>query len=165
MIPLRGNLDTRMRKLDTKNLDGIVLALAGVRRLGLESRITEIIPTEICLPAIGQGALGIETRKKDERVEEHIQFLNDPTSFVAVSAERAFLKKLEGGCQVPIAAFGRILGSTLQIDGLVGTVDGKRLIRDRVEGLPEMAESLGTRLAEILLNKGAREILDEVYQR
>jgi hydroxymethylbilane synthase len=165
MIPLRGNLDTRMKKLDTKNLDGIVLALAGVRRLGLESRITEIIPTEISLPAIGQGALGIETRKKDERVEEHIQFLNDPTSSVAVSAERAFLKKLEGGCQVPIAAFGRIVGSTLQIDGLVGTVDGKRLVRHHLEGLPEEAESLGTSLAEVLLKEGAKEILEGIYQR
>jgi hydroxymethylbilane synthase len=165
MIPLRGNLDTRMKKLDTKNLDGIVLALAGVRRLGLESRITEIIPTEISLPAIGQGALGIETRKKDERVEEHIQFLNDPTSSVAVSAERAFLKKLGGGCQVPIAAFGRIVGSTLQIDGLVGTVDGKRLVRHHLEGLPEEAESLGTALAEFLLKEGAKEILEGIYQR
>jgi len=165
MIPLRGNLDTRLRKLDTKNLDGIVLALAGVRRLGFESRATEILSTEISLPATGQGSLGIETRKEDERVEEHIQFLNDPTSSVAVSAERAFLKKLEGGCQVPIAAFGRIVGPTLQIDGLVGTVDGKRLIRHHVEGLPEEAESLGTSLAEVLLNKGAREILDEVYQK
>ena len=165
MIPLRGNLDTRLRKLDTKNLDGIVLALAGVRRLGLESRVAEILSTEISLPATGQGSLGIETRKEDERVEEHIQFLNDPTSSVAVSAERAFLKKLEGGCQVPIAAFGRIIGSALQIEGLVGTVDGKRLIRHHVEGLPKEAESLGTSLAEVLLSKGAREILDEVYQK
>ena len=165
MIPLRGNLDTRMKKLDTENLDGIVIALAGVRRLGLELRVTEIIPTEICLPAIGQGALGIETRKKDQGVEEHIQFLNDPISSVAVSAERAFLKRLEGGCQVPIAAYGRIAGSTLQIDGLVGTIDGKRLVRHHVEGRIEEAESLGTMLAEVLLSKGAREILDEVYRR
>jgi len=165
MIPLRGNLDTRLKKLDTKNMDGIVLALAGVRRLGLESRVTEILPTEISLPAIGQGSLGIETRKKDHEVEGYIQFLNDPTSSVAVSAERAFLKKLEGGCQVPIAGFGRIVGSTLQIDGLVGTVDGKRLVRHHLEGLPEEAESLGTALAEVLLNKGAREILEGIYQR
>ncbi|MEW6376416.1 MAG: hydroxymethylbilane synthase [Thermodesulfobacteriota bacterium] len=165
MIPLRGNLDTRLKKLETMKLDGIVLALAGVRRLGLESRITEIIPTEISLPAIGQGALGIETRKNDERVEKRIQFLNDPLSFVAVSAERAFLKRLEGGCQVPIAAFGRMIDSTLQIDGLVGTIDGKRLIRHHMEGPIEKAESLGIELAEILLKKGAGEILEEVYKR
>ena len=165
MIPLRGNLDTRLKKLKTMNLDGIVLALAGVKRLGLEERITEIIPTDISLPAIGQGALGIETRLNDKMVEEQIQFLNDKDSWIAVSAERAFLKKLEGGCQVPIAAFGRMVDSTLRIDGLVGTIDGKRLIRHHVEGSPEKAEHLGIELAEILLGKGAKEILDEVYQK
>jgi hydroxymethylbilane synthase len=147
------------------NLDGIVLALAGVKRLGLEERITEIIPTEISLPAIGQGALGIETRKDDQEVEGQIQFLNHKDSWIAVSAERAFLKKLEGGCQVPIAAYARIFGTSLQIDGLVGTIDGKRFIRHHIAGPIEKAESLGIELAEILLEKGAKEILDEVYQR
>jgi len=165
LVPLRGNLDTRLKKLKTMNLDGIVLALAGVKRLGLEERITEIIPTEISLPAIGQGALGIETRMGDKEVHEQIQFLNDKDSWIAVSAERAFLKKLEGGCQVPIAAFARTVGVTLQMDGLVGTIDGKRLVRHHMEGPIEEAESLGIELAEILLNKGAKEILDEVYKR
>jgi len=165
LIPLRGNLDTRLKKLKTLNLDAIILALAGVKRLGFEEKITEIIPPEISLPAIGQGALGIETRTADQEVESQIRFLNDRDSSIAVSAERAFLGKLEGGCQVPIAAFGRILGATLQVDGLVGTIDGARLIRHRVEGPVEKAESLGVELAEILLAEGAREILDEVYQR
>jgi hydroxymethylbilane synthase len=165
MVSLRGNLDTRLKKLRAMNLDGIVLALAGVKRLGLEERITEIIPTEISLPAIGQGALGIETRKDDEEVEERIQFLNDKDSWIAVSAERAFLEKLEGGCQVPIAAFSQIFETTLQIDGLVGTIDGKRLIRHHIEGSIEKAESLGIELAEILLDKGAKEILDDIYQK
>ena len=165
MIPLRGNLDTRLRKLHTTNLDGIVLALAGVKRMGFEDSITEILPVEISLPAIGQGALGIETRMNDPAVEEDIRFLNDPDSAITVSGERAFLKKLEGGCQVPIAASGRRTGSTLQIDGMVGTVDGKRLIRHRVQGPVEKAESLGVELAEILLRRGAREILTEIYQR
>ena len=165
LVPLRGNLDTRLKKLKTMNLDAIVLALAGVKRLGLEENITEIIPTDISLPAIGQGALGIETRLNDKKVEEPIQFLNDKDSWIAVSAERAFLKKLEGGCQVPIAAFARTVGTTLQIDGLVGTIDGKRLIRHHREGPIEKAESLGVELAEILLNKGAKEILDEIYQK
>ena len=164
MIPLRGNLDTRLKKLKTMSLDGIILAYAGVKRLGLEERITEIISTEISLPAIGQGALGIETRMDDEEVEERIRFLNDPLSAIAISAERAFLKKLGGGCQVPIAAFGQIVGSTLQIDGMVGTIDGKRLIRHHLEGTLEEAESLGIQLAEVLLNKGAEEILEEVYK-
>jgi hydroxymethylbilane synthase len=165
MIPLRGNLDTRLKKLKTMNLDGIILAYAGVKRLGLEERITEIISPEISLPAIGQGALGIETRMDDEEVEERIRFLNDPPSAIAISAERAFLRKLGGGCQVPIAAFAQTVVPTLQIDGMVGTIDGKRLIRHRVEGPIEEAESLGIELAETLLDKGAEEILEEIYQR
>jgi hydroxymethylbilane synthase len=165
MIPLRGNLDTRLKKLKTLNLDGIILALAGVRRLGLEERVTEVIPTEISLPAIGQGALGIETRKGDGEVEETTRFLNDPDSSIAISAERAFLKRLGGGCQVPIAAFGRIEDSTLKIDGMVGTIDGKRLVRHHVEGPVEETESLGIQLAEVLLSKGAKEILEEVYKK
>jgi hydroxymethylbilane synthase len=165
LIPLRGNLDTRLKKLEKENLDGIVLAMAGVKRLGFESRVTEIIPVETSLPAIGQGALGIETRKGDKDVEERIHFLNDLPSAIAVSAERAFLKKLEGGCQVPIAAFARIIDSTIHIDGLVGTIDGKRLIKHHLEGTIDQGVLLGTELAEILLGKGAKEILEEVYQR
>jgi hydroxymethylbilane synthase len=165
LIPLRGNLDTRLKKLKNMNLDGIVLALAGVRRLGLEERVTEIIPADLSLPAIGQGALGIETRMDDKEVEGQIRFLNDRDASIAVTAERAFLKRLEGGCQVPLAAFAQPEGMTLRVEGLVGSTDGKRLIRHRVEGPVENAESLGVQLAEILLGKGAREILDEVYQR
>jgi len=165
MIPLRGNLDTRLKKLETMNLDGIILAYAGVKRLGLEEKITEIISTEISLPAIGQGALGIETRMDDEEVEEKIRFLNDPPSAVAISSERAFLRKLGGGCQVPIAAFGQIVGSTLEIAGMVATTDGKTLIRHSLEDTPEEAESLGIRLATILLERGAGKILEEIYKR
>jgi hydroxymethylbilane synthase len=165
LIPLRGNLDTRLKKLKHMNLDGVVLALAGVKRLGFEARITEILPTEISLPAIGQGALGIETRKDDIGIEERIHFLNDSPSAIAVSAERAFLKKLEGGCQVPIAAFAQVIDRSLRIEGLVGTIDGKRLIRHHLKGTIDQAESLGIELAEILLSKGAKEILDEVYRK
>ena len=165
LIPLRGNLDTRLKKLKTLSLDGIVLACAGLRRLGLDGNITEILSTDISLPAIGQGALGVETRVGDEEVEERIKFLNDRNSSIAVTAERAFLKKLEGGCQVPIAAFGQIVGLTLQIDGMVGTIDGKRLIRHHMEGPIKKAEAIGMELAEILLNKGAGEILEEVYRK
>ncbi len=165
LIPLRGNLDTRLKKLKTTNLDGIVLALAGVKRLGFEEKITEIISTDVSLPAIGQGALGIETRQDDREIEEQIRLLNDKDSWIAVSAERSFLNKLEGGCQVPIAAFARIAGATLQIEGLVGTIDGKRVIRERLEGPIEAAELLGNKLADILLSKGAKAILDEVYQK
>lgn len=165
LIPLRGNLETRLRKMESMELDGIVLALAGIKRLGFEERITEVIPMEISLPAIGQGALGIETRMDDHEIEDLIHFLNDLPSSIAISAERAFLKRLEGGCQVPIAAYARIVNSTLQIDGMVGTIDGKRLLRDYLEGPIEEAESLGMKLAEILLDQGAREILEEIYKR
>jgi len=165
LIPLRGNLDTRLKKLKMMNLDAIILALAGVKRLGFEEEITEIIPPEISLPAVGQGALGIETRRDDHTVEGQIRFLNDRDSSIAITAERAFLQKLGGGCQVPIAAFARVMGTALQIDGLIGAVDGKRLIRHHMEGPIEEAESLGVELAAILLGKGAKEILDEVHQR
>ena len=165
VIPLRGNLDTRLKKLGTMNLDGIVLASAGVKRLGLEGKVTEILPSDLSLPAIGQGALGIETRKGDREVEKRIVFLNDPDSAAAVTAERAFLKRLEGGCQVPIAAFGKVNGGLLRLEGLVGTTDGKRVVRHHLEGPIEEAEALGIKLAEILLSRGAREILAEIYQR
>jgi hydroxymethylbilane synthase len=165
MIPLRGNLDTRLKKLDSMNLDAIVLALAGVKRLGFDQRVTEILPVEISLPAIGQGALGIEMRVSDSVTEPYVQALNDPDSAVCVLAERAFLKKLEGGCQVPIAAYGRKTGTTLQLDGMVATVDGKTLIRHHVTGSVEEQETLGMKLAEILLDMGAQKILDEIYGR
>jgi hydroxymethylbilane synthase len=165
MIPVRGNLQTRLKKLGTLKLNGIVLALAGVKRMGLEERITEVLPVEVSLPAIGQGALGIETRFDDTVTEGYLRFLNDPDSAITVSGERAFLKRLEGGCQVPVAAYGTRQGAMLQLDGIVGTVDGKRLLKHRLEGPVEKAESLGVELAEILLNQGAREILDEVYGR
>jgi hydroxymethylbilane synthase len=158
-------LDTRLKKLKTLNLDGIILAYAGVKRLGLEDKITEIIPIEISLPAVGQGALGIETRIDDKEVEGRIRFLNDPPSAIAISSERAFLKKLGGGCQVPIAAFGQTAGPHLKVDGMVGTIDGKRLIRHYLEGQMMEAEKIGVELADILLSKGAREILEEIYQR
>lgn len=165
LIPLRGNLETRLRKMESLGLDAIVLALAGIKRLGFEERITEIIPMEISLPAIGQGALGIETRMGDREIEDLIHFLNDLPSSTAILAERAFLKRLEGGCQVPIAAYAKIVDSILQIEGMVGTIDGSCLLRDHMEGPIEEAESLGMKLAEVLLDRGAREILDEIYRR
>ncbi len=164
MVPLRGNLDTRMRKLKTADMDGVVLALAGVKRLNFEKSITEILSSEISLPAIGQGALGIEMRVGDPEAESYIRFLNDPESSVAVSAERAFLKRLGGGCQVPVAALGRLDGDRLHLDGLVAKTDGKRIIRRQMEGPAKEAQAIGTRLAEILLEEGAGEILEEVYQ-
>jgi hydroxymethylbilane synthase len=171
---LRGNLDTRLRKLDEGQFDAIILAAAGLIRLGLKNRIAEILPFEISLPAIGQGAVGIECRVGDAWINELIAPLNHPETAVCVKAERAFLKKLEGGCQVPIAAHARISygslpetqdGDLLLLDGLVGNLTGDRIIKGSAEGKRIDAEKLGTALAEEVLAKGAREILDQLYGR
>lgn len=160
---LRGNLDTRLRKLDKGQFDAIILAAAGVKRLGWADRITEILPVELSLPAIGQGAVGVECRTGDSFINELITPLDHPQTSVCVRAERALLKKLEGGCQVPIAAHARLEEGQIIIDGLVGSVSGDKIIRDRVQGTRDNAEALGVKLAEMLLSKGAKEILAEVY--
>jgi len=160
---LRGNLDTRLRKLDEGKFDAIILAAAGVKRLGWANRITETIEPGISLPAIGQGAIGIECRVEGDFINKLIAPLNHNETSVCVRAERACLKKLEGGCQVPIAAYATLAGGRLSMNGLVGSVSGDRIIKSHVEGNPKDAESLGLKLAEDLLSKGAKEILDEVY--
>ncbi|MFO0751868.1 MAG: hydroxymethylbilane synthase [Thermodesulfovibrionales bacterium] len=162
---LRGNLDTRLRKLDEGLFDAIILAAAGVKRLGWAQRITETLPPEVSLPAIGQGAVGIECRRDDPFVNALIAPLDHHESSVCVRAERALLKRLEGGCQVPIAAHARLADGRMIMEGLVGSVTGDRIIRDRIEGSPAEAEALGIRLAETLLAQGAKEILDEVYAK
>ena len=165
IVPLRGNVDTRLRKLKTMDLDAIVLAAAGVKRMKLEERISQSISPEVCLPAIGQGALGIETRVDNGEVNQHLSILDDEPSHVSVRAERAFLGRLGGGCQVPIAALGTIsAGGTLVLKGLVGTLDGRKLIKGAIEGEMGRAEELGTALAENLLSRGADEILREIYE-
>ncbi len=169
IVQLRGNLDTRIRKLDEKQFDAIILAVAGVKRLGWSERIADILSTEMCLPAIGQGAVGIECKIDDEFINNLIAPLNHSETSTCIRAERAFLKRLEGGCQVPIAAYARIEQRSeekiLIIDGLVGSISGDRIIRGQINGKIEDAENLGVRLAEDLLSKGAKEILDEIYGR
>ena len=187
---LRGNIDTRLRKLDEGQFDAIILAAAGVKRLGWAERITEILEPDISLPAIGQGAIGIECRVADDFINKLIAPLNHSETSICVRAERACLKKLEGGCQVPIAAHARLISNQrsavsgqppakdseihtnasrithhalLVLDGLVGSVSGDKIIKSHVEGNPKDAESLGIKLAEDLLSRGAKEILDEVY--
>ncbi len=162
---LRGNLDTRLRKLDEGQFDAIVLAAAGVKRLGWQDRITEILPPDISLPAIGQGAIGIECRINDERVNRLIAGLNHQETFIAVRAERAFLRELEGGCQVPIAGYARLIGKKIVMHGLVGSISGDRVIRASIKGDPGRAETLGISLAQEVLAKGAKEILDDVYRK
>lgn len=163
IIGIRGNLQTRLQKLETENLNGLILAAAGLKRIGETSRITDYLPEAIMLPAVGQGALGIETRDKDPRVEDIVRKLHHQPTAYCVMGERAFLKRLQGGCQVPMAALGKLDGDILTIDGLVSDLDGDWVLRDRVTGPASDCERIGKELAEKLLERGADEILDEIY--
>lgn len=165
MVIIRGNVETRMRKLTDENLDAVILAAAGLKRLGFADQVTEYLPVELSLPAIGQGALGIECRLDDETIKETIAFFNHPNTAHAVRAERALLWRCEGGCQVPIAAHGQVAGDTLTLTGFVASVDGSRSVKNFITGSVADCEKLGIALAEKLLADGAHEILAEVYQR
>lgn len=160
---LRGNLDTRLRKLHDGQFDAIVLAAAGLRRLAWEQEITEYLPVDVSLPAIAQGALGIEARSDDTFVRELLARFEHPATRITVTAERALLHRLEGGCQVPIAAHAVLEGDTLRLDGLVASVDGRRIIRHQITGAAAEAFRLGTTLAERLLADGGDVILKEIY--
>ncbi|HHL39819.1 MAG TPA: hydroxymethylbilane synthase [Deltaproteobacteria bacterium] len=160
---LRGNIDTRLRKAADGVYDAVVLAGAGLRRMGWGERITEYLDVEVSLPAIGQGALGIETAVDNDYINDLTAFFDHADTSRAVRAERAFLARLEGGCQVPIAAYGEVKGERLRLRGLVASVDGSTVVRDSVEGPACDAESLGTTLAERLLSRGADRILEELY--
>ncbi len=164
MIDIRGNVETRIRKLTDENLGAVVLAAAGMKRLGFGAQISEYLSTDISLPAIGQGALGLESRIDDAETNEAIDFFNHPATAHAVIAERAFLRRLEGGCQVPIASFGETKGDRLTLTGLVASVDGKEFLKKTAEGHVNEAEQMGTSLADDLLIQGAGKILNEVYQ-
>ena len=181
IVGLRGNLDTRLRKLHSEGLDAIVLAAAGVRRLGLFDRVTEVLPPELSLPAIGQGALGIEVREpsadcgmrnaecgmgsggsREPSVERLVGVLDHPDTHAAVDAERAFLRRLEGGCQVPFAAHAEVERGRIRLRGLVALPDGTRLVRGERQGEARDGHAIGTALAEELLGRGAREILQRI---
>jgi hydroxymethylbilane synthase len=159
--PIRGNLDTRLKKLESENFDALVLAAAGVKRLNLEHKITEYLDPELMLPAIGQGALCIEIRKDDSIVGSLVASLDHAATRAAVTAERAFLKRLEGGCQVPIAGHGRISENQFTLTGLVAEVDGTRVIKGEKSGPLNASTSIGIELAEELLAKGADKILEK----
>ncbi|MFH0812566.1 MAG: hydroxymethylbilane synthase [Pseudomonadota bacterium] len=161
--PLRGNLDTRLKKLEAGGFDGIIVAAAGIMRMGWEGRITEYLSPSQLLPAIGQGALGIETRRRDQRTNEIVAFLHHPETAHPVMAERAFLKRLEGGCQVPIAALGTMAKGRVSLEGLIGSLDGKVIVRDTLEGELKESETIGVTLAERLLSSGGKAILEEIY--
>ena len=164
IAPLRGNLDTRLKKLADTNLDAIVLASAGLKRLGMADRITAYIEPEIMLPAVGQGALCIESRINDKEIGPIVSGLDHPGSHIAVLAERAFSQRLEGGCQVPIAAHATIDADRLQITGMVAELDGCLVLKETVEGSCDQAAALGLKLAENLLAQGAGPILERIMQ-
>jgi hydroxymethylbilane synthase len=159
---LRGNIDTRLRKLDEGQFEGIILACAGLIRLGYSDRITETIPVERLCPAVGQGALGIETRQADAFTLEKVQRLDHAETHIAVAAERAFLKRLGGGCQVPIAGYARVENQILQMLGVIASPDGKQLFRDIQETKVSSSESAaiaGVQMAERMLSAGAQAIV------
>jgi hydroxymethylbilane synthase len=161
--PLRGNLDTRLKKLAAAGLDAIVLATAGLKRLGMANRITTTLAPDIMLPAVGQGALCIESRTNDDQVWSIVASLDNATVHTAVIAERAFLHRLEGGCQVPIAGHATIGNDDrLTLTGLVAEPDGSRLIQETLEGPCDQARQLGLQLAESLLSRGAAAILERL---
>lgn len=162
---IRGNIDTRLRKLEEESFDAIVLATAGLRRMGWEEKISELLPAEICIPAVGQGALGIECRESDEEVRRLLSYFNDEETEMTVTAERAFLRRLNGGCQVPIGAYAEKIHEDgqeprLRMTGMVGSSDGSRILHVHVEGTDP--EHLGLEAAERLISQGADKILEEV---
>lgn len=163
IIDLRGNVDTRIKKLDEGNMEGIILAAAGLQRLGYGDRIKEIIPKEYCLPAVGQGALAIETRADDEVVRDMLSFLNDEPTKQATDAERAFLGLVEGGCQVPIGVYAEVTGENINIEAIIASLDGKTILRDTIKGSAQESVSLGKSLGNRMLNAGGKEILAEIF--
>ncbi len=160
---LRGNVNTRLKKLDDGEYDAIILAAAGLKRLGFEDRIRSYLEPEVSLPAIGQGAIGIETRSDDEAVKALIAPLADTDTTLRVQAERAMNETLNGGCQVPLAGYAVLQGDQLYLRGLVGEPDGSRVLRAEIRGASSDARELGVRLAQDLLDQGAGEILARLH--
>ena len=159
---LRGNVDTRLRKVESGEYDAIVLSKAGLDRLGWSAKITEPISTEISLPAVGQGAIAIESRVKDQETADVLGKLDDNETRTAIIAERALLSKLQGGCQVPVGAWARFERNELLMEAVVCSVDGQQYVRQKAAAPPEQAAELGEHLAQVLIDSGARGILDEV---
>jgi hydroxymethylbilane synthase len=160
MFEIRGNVPTRIKKFEESDLDAMILAFAGVHRLNLDSYIKQIIPFEIMIPAVSQGALGIEIRDEDTEIKQLLQKLNDENTSFCVAAERSFLRTLEGGCQVPIGANARLENDRIYLEGMAGNLDGSINLRDSISGDKKDAVDLGKRLAENLIGKGANRLLE-----
>ena len=163
IVALRGNVDTRLKKMETLGLDALILAAAGLNRLGLSHVYRGLLSESEMLPAVAQGALGLEVRAEDQRLRELIAFLDHPPTRIAVTAERAFLARLEGGCVVPVAALGKVEGDALTLEALISDLDGKRYLRELFPATWTRPKPMGTALANRLLDQGGREILAELY--
>lgn len=162
IVPLRGNIDTRLKKIETENLAGIILAAAGMKRLGYIEKITQYLPIELMLPAVGQGALGLQIRNTDSDFAKVLAQLSHAPTAAEITAERSYLRALGGGCRLPIAAFGKLEGHELSLEGLVAAPDGASVVRDKVRGTITEAEELGKRLADMIMEKGGSKLLNLV---
>ncbi|MHC8440704.1 MAG: hydroxymethylbilane synthase [Candidatus Eutrophobiaceae bacterium] len=162
VVDLRGNVGTRLAKLDAGEYDALILAAAGLQRLGLEERVSEFLDPMGFLPAVGQGAIGIECRRRDDEIQELIADLHDELTALCISAERGFARLLYGGCQLPIAAWARLEGGMLVLDGLVASLDGQRVLRDQLKGEAAQAKDIGEQLAQRLCAVGAKDILEQI---
>lgn len=162
MLDLRGNVNTRLRKLDEGEYDAIVLAVAGLKRLGFADRIRQVLPRDMVLPAVGQGALAIETRADDKETRDMLAFLRDDDTICCTEAERSFLARVEGGCQVPVGVYATAEGDGLNVEAVIASLDGQRFYRGNVKGTRKDAAKLGENLAEKLLDEGGAEILKEL---
>lgn len=162
IVDLRGNVDTRLRKLDEGQMDAIILAAAGLERLGHADRIREIIPTTVCLPAVGQGALAIECRSDNKEVREMLAFLNDLSTKQATDAERAFLGLIEGGCQVPIGVHAEVENDNVKIEAVIASLDGSKVLRNNITGPAVNAADLGRKLGQQMLTEGGEQILADI---
>ena len=163
LIPLRGNLETRLKKLDTEGLDAIILAAAGLIRLGWDNRITEIIPSDILLPAMGQGAVGIEARKNDVENQILLADMDDEDTHYALDAERALVSQLEGGCNVPIGAFATLDADQITLTGLVASLDGKIVYKKELTDIKTNAVAMGRKMGDELIEMGAGRIMQEIH--
>lgn len=162
-VDLRGNIDTRFKKFDESNWDGMVLAFAGVNRMNYTNRISQLIPTDLILPAVGQGAIAIEVREDDYKILELIERINHKETELATKAERALLKRLEGGCQIPIGAFAFVSNGRIKLSAMISNLSGVFMVRDSIEGdIDDDVEEIGFELAERLIEQGADKILNEI---
>ncbi len=162
IVDVRGNLDTRVRKMSDGQFEGIIVAAAGIHRMGWAEKISQYIPSDIILSAVGQGSIGIEVRSEDYEISRIIEDINHEETFIAIAAERSLLKRLEGGCQIPIGALGTVDNGILNLEAIVSNLDGTKLLRQSLNGSAENSEELGIELAEKMLSLGADEILAEV---